>query len=505
MQTLGPMHIKTGLLPVLLTALSLQHAANAQQRDTLCFLQINDIYEIAPLQGGRIGGIARIATVIDEHRRRYPTTVFVAGDFLSPSLMGTAVVDKERLSGKQIVDLFNRVGVDVVTFGNHEFDIGEAPLQRRIDESSFQWVSGNVRRNDGSPFHRNRNGAKEPFPTYIRIDAPNGRFSVGLFSLTLPSNRPPYTKFLPYAEALQANIPTKLGKREMLAGLTHLSLAEDMELLRQDTRIRLIMGGHEHENIYKESGKGHVAKADANGKTVYRHLIWREGRRGFGIRSTLLPIDESVAAKPEVADAVKAWEDRAYTSFRNAGFEPTRTVVTVTDTLNGMENSIRYRQNSLGRAVTLGLMTGGDAEASFINSGSVRIDDIVTGTLTELDVIRIMPFGGRVVELTLKGDLLLRILQDNEGRKGLGGYLQLHEAFSQAGGAWQLHGKPIAPGQAYRIRTIEYLAQGNENGLEFLNPKNPSYLRSVPVMDSDGKPLDIRKGLIEQLSRQYGG
>jgi 2',3'-cyclic-nucleotide 2'-phosphodiesterase (5'-nucleotidase family) len=170
-----------------------------------------------------------------------------------------------------------------------------------------------------------------------------------------------------------------------------------------------------------------------------------------------------------------------------------------------MENSIRYRQNSLGKAITEGLMTGGNPDASFINSGSVRIDDIVTGTLTELDVIRIMPFGGRVVELTLKGDLLLRILKGNEGRKGLGGYLQLYDGFSEsAPGAWSLRGKAIEPGQTYRIRTIEYLAQGNENGLEYLNPKDPSYLRSEPVLDTDGKPLDIRKALIAQLQKQYG-
>jgi len=490
----------------LLLSLALQPPATAQQRDTLCLLQLNDIYEVAPLQGGRIGGLARIATLIDEHRKRYPTTVFVAGDFLSPSLMGTAVVDGERLSGRQMVDLFNRIGVDIVTFGNHEFDIGEAPLQRRIDESAFQWVSGNVRRADGSPFHRNRDGRQEPFPAYVRIEAPKDRFRIGVFSLTLPSNRPPYTRFASYPEAMQATVPQKLGKRELLAGLTHLSLAEDLELLRQDPRISLIMGGHEHENILRENGKGRVAKADANGKTVYRHLVWREGRRGFRIQSTLLPVDTTIAPKPEIATAVKAWEDKTYASFRRAGFEPTRTVVTVTDTLNGMENAIRYRQNSLGRAVTQGLMQGGNPDASFINSGSVRIDDIVSGTLTELDVIRIMPFGGRVVELTLKGDLLLRILQGNEGRKGLGGYLQLHVGFSpSAQGAWTLHGKAIEPGQAYRIRTIEYLAQGNENGLEFLNPKDPSYLRSEPVTDSAGKPLDIRQGLIGQLRRQYGG
>lgn len=504
--TINCIHMRPSTLLATFSGLLYTIASLGQTKDTLCLLQINDIYEIAPLQGGRTGGIARIATVIDEHRKRYPTTVLVAGDFLSPSLMGTAVVDKERLSGKQMIDLFNKIGVDIVTFGNHEFDIGEAPLQKRIDESNFQWVSGNVRRDDGSPFFKNRHDGKQSFPSYLRIEAPNGKFSVGLFSLTLPSNRPPYTKFLPYADALRETVPQELSKREMLAGITHLSLQEDMDILQQNPRIRLVMGGHEHENIYKEIGQGRITKADANGKTIYRHLIWRQGRRSFGIQSTLLPIDVTIAAKPEVTAAVKAWEEKAYTSFRNAGFEPSRMVVTVTDTLNGLENSIRYRQNSLGKAVTQGLMMGGKADASIINSGSVRIDDIVTGSLTELDVIRIMPFGGRVVELTLKGDLILRILQGNEGRQGLGGYLQLHKRFTQsATGTWDLNGKPIEPGQTYRIRTIEYLAEGKENGLEFFNAKDPSFLRSEPVMDANGKPLDIRMGLMEYLRSQFGG
>ena len=108
-------------------------------------------------------------------------------------------------------------------------------------------------------------------------------------------------------------------------------------------------------------------------------------------------------------------------------------------------------------------------------------------------------------QLTLNGELLLRILSGNAGRKGLGGYLQLHGDLSEAAGAWSLRGKPIEPGQAYRIRTIEYLAQGNENGLEFLNPAAPGYLRSEPVMDADGKPLDVRQALIGHLRKQYGG
>jgi 2',3'-cyclic-nucleotide 2'-phosphodiesterase (5'-nucleotidase family) len=490
------------LLPVWIAAtLAVSLGASAQSSDTLCLIQVNDIYEISPLEGGRKGGVARIATVIKDHRQRYRTYTVVAGDFLNPSVMGTAVVDKERLNGKQMVDMFNRIGVDFVAFGNHEFDLTESALQKRIDESRFQWIGGNVRKADGSRFQRTNSGVKEDLPDYVCIKAPGCRYSVGLFSLTLPSNTPAYTRFLDYASAMRQAIPEKQAKNHLLIGLTHLSMPEDLDILRGDPRIRLLMGGHEHENMSEQAGNGSVTKADANGKSVYRHLIYRDGRK-FKIDSRLIPIDESVSPDPSTDSAVKAWEALAYESFRKSGFEPDKVVVTLKDTLNGMEKSVRYEQNLLGRAVTEGLKQGSDADAAFINSGSIRIDDRVTGTVTELDIIRVMPFGGRVVDITMKGDLLLRIVQSNDDRKGLGGYLQLDKDLRQREGVWNLKGAPIDPQRVYKVRTIEFLTLGRELKLEYLTDKDPSFLKMEKVNDAEGKPLDVRRTLISYLQKR---
>jgi 2',3'-cyclic-nucleotide 2'-phosphodiesterase (5'-nucleotidase family) len=482
--------------------LTVSTGAFARSGDTLCLIQINDIYEISPLEGGRTGGIARIATVVKEHEKRYRTYTVVAGDFLNPSVMGTAVVDKERLNGKQMVDMFNRIGVDYVAFGNHEFDLGEAALQKRIDESDFQWIGGNIRRADGSRFQRSKGGVKENLPDYVCIKAPDCRFSVGLFSLTLPSNTPPYTKFMDYASAMRQSIPERPSRNHLLLGLTHLSLPEDLDILRNDTRIRLLMGGHEHNNMKVDAGNGSVTKADANGKTVYRHLIYRDGRKKFVIDSRLIPIDESVRPDPATDSAVKQWETLAYESFRKSGFEPDRVVVTLKDTLNGMEKSVRYEQNLLGRAVTEGMKMGSDADAAFINSGSIRIDDRVTGTLTELDIIRVMPFGGRVVDITMKGDLLLRIVQSNDDRKGLGGYLQLDKDLRMKDGMWNLKGAPIDPQRVYKVRTIEFLTLGRELKLEYLTDKDPSFLKMEKMNEQEGKPMDVRRTLISYLQKR---
>ena len=55
---------------------------------TFKFVQVNDVYEIAPLSGGKYGGMARVAHVVDSIKNVEPNTyLFMAGDFLNPSLL----------------------------------------------------------------------------------------------------------------------------------------------------------------------------------------------------------------------------------------------------------------------------------------------------------------------------------------------------------------------------------------------------------------------------------
>ena len=88
--------------------------------------------------------MARVATIIKQHESRYQTFVVLAGDFVSPSVIGTTKIDGQKVNGRHMVDIMNKAGVDLVTFGNHEFDIPEDDLQQRINESQFAWLSSDV-------------------------------------------------------------------------------------------------------------------------------------------------------------------------------------------------------------------------------------------------------------------------------------------------------------------------------------------------------------------------
>lgn len=75
----------------------------------------------------------------------------LAGDLLSPSAVGTATVEGERLAGKQMIDVMNVLGLDYATFDNHEFDLNQEQLTRRLGESRFKWFSSNVTNASGQP------------------------------------------------------------------------------------------------------------------------------------------------------------------------------------------------------------------------------------------------------------------------------------------------------------------------------------------------------------------
>src|SRR5919107_52877 len=166
------------------------------------FVQINDVYEIAPLAGGREGGMARVATLKKQYQQRNPNTFLVmAGDFLSPSVYNSLQYEGKRIRGAQMIESMNAAGMDLAVFGNHEFDISEKELQDRINESDFLWVSSNTfhKINDSIvPFSKTNVPGATPFPqTYILTvkDADGTTAKIGFIGLTLSSNPADYVSY----------------------------------------------------------------------------------------------------------------------------------------------------------------------------------------------------------------------------------------------------------------------------------------------------------------------
>src|SRR5208282_3906165 len=105
-------------------------------------LHVNDVYEIERPGDQTLGGLSRVAEMRRKLVEQNPRTFTVlSGDALSPSPLGSAVIDGEELAGRQMVSVLNAIGLDFATFGNHEFDLKKDQLRKRITESAFTWIS----------------------------------------------------------------------------------------------------------------------------------------------------------------------------------------------------------------------------------------------------------------------------------------------------------------------------------------------------------------------------
>ena len=459
------------------------------------FLHINDIYEISPIEAGKSGGLARVATILRRLERENPNTRMVlAGDFVSPSAIGTARVDGQRLAGRQMVAVLNAVGLDLTVLGNHEFDISEAELGRRIAESRFAYVNTNVTDSLGHSLLG--------LPTHhiFRFTDASGRTArIGIVGLTVDQARRPNLRYRGYSESVREEIAKLEDSVDALIALTHLRLQDDAELADQVPELDLILGGHEHENWIIRRGRRWtpIIKADANVRTIaIVDIAVRPGTRATATWR-LIPITDSIPEDAAVAAEVTRWTTLAYDAFRREGLNPEQVVVTVPVALDAREAVIRNQENDFTRLLTRAWLTEvPGAEVAIANAGSVRLDDVLQpGPVTEYDVIRLLPFGGKVVEAEFTGALLRQVVEQGDANRGIGGFL-LRTGIDQSDEGWRIAGAPLDPARTYRVAINDFLLTGLEQNLAYLKDGNPG-LKVVRTH------RDVRLVLMDELRKRF--
>jgi 5'-nucleotidase len=477
-------------LPALLTALC---ACDREVSFTL--VQLNDVYEMEAQNGGKSGGLDRVATLLKQLKKRQPHTYAVlAGDLLSPSAIGVAQVDGEPLAGKQMIDIFNRLPWDYATFGNHEFDIGHKALLQRLQEARFSFFSSNVLDNTtGEPFaHTQRT-------VIFDVDG----VKVGLAGITTPDLHRNFVRILdPFDSAKQALRELEAQHADIVVLVTHQSLADDIRFAEQLPGVDLIIGGHEHENwrVFRGPNGTPITKTDANARSAYIHDIsYDRGTHRARIDSRLEFITDALPSDPEVGAAIRRWLDNAFKAYREQGFDPHRVICNSTEALDGLESSVRHGGTRLTELLAASyLHVFPEAELSLYNAGSIRIDDsIPAGLISEYDVLKILPFGGAVKLVEMPGETLARALDAGLRAQGKGAFLHYANVARQQR-QWLIGGKPLNPERSYKVAIADFLIETGDAGLEFLQMRlSPGIkLMSAP-------PVDTRKALIDELRRAY--
>lgn len=375
---------------------------------SLRFLLLNDVYFGDTLSDGT-GGLARVAYLRDSLARTGPVTLVLAGDFFSPSLLS------KWYRGEQMRQELNTAKLDRVTFGNHEFELDRDTLVSRIANSRFKWTSANCFEANG-----------QQFPGVSKWDtATVSGIKVGVFGLTVVGSYRRYVKCVNADSAAQDAIAAlKVAGAQVVYGLTHQTLKADSALLAREPALDFILGGHEHEAHRVLVGQKRLLKADANSRTA-QFFTLTHTPNGWTQADRLIAIDRTIPMDPPTQQLVSAWNDSIA-----ARLGPERTIASLAFPLDGRDEVNRARESPLGNLVTDAIRLGTGADAAVMNSGTMRIDDVLpAGPITNYQLESIFLFAdeARIMTFPITGARLREILEHGvaAGSVGSGPYLQV--------------------------------------------------------------------------------
>lgn len=224
-------------------------AAQDEGTFTLTILHTNDTHaHHAPNPAGD-GGAAWQAAVVDQIRAEGgPVLLLDAGDRFAGTLF------HQQYRGQDSVQVMNAIGYDGMTLGNHEFDDGDQVLADFIDGVEFPVVTANVDFR-GSPAL----AGKVPPAAVIEVAGEQVGI-IGLVTADTPIISNPGAGLIfdgDYAAVTQARVDDLTAQGvDKIVLVTHIGLADDIEVAATTRGVDLIVGGHSHSllgNAYTAS------------------------------------------------------------------------------------------------------------------------------------------------------------------------------------------------------------------------------------------------------------
>ena len=404
-------------------------ALAAQEEKKLTILHTNDFH--SHLQGyapesaytpgvadndPTIGGMARIAGIIEEVRNENPGSALVvdAGD----CLMGTLFQALEPETGFQHA-LMKKAGYDVVAMGNHDFDFGPEAFAGILRKASQRGeipliLTGNAITDPDDP-------ADDAFEALISdglikpytVKEING-IRIGLFSLIgkdadeSAPYAPPVTfgKIIPAAKKLVRNL--KKEGCDVIICLSHSGIrkddkgewtGEDVKLAAKVKGIDLIISGHTH-TLLKEplvvNGVPIVGVGD-NGRFVGRIDILATNGRMKLERYEAIPVDDRTTALDEIQSEIVLQQQKINEAILNPiGMTYTMPVAIAPYTVSYDEYG-KAADSNLGVLVADAIYNyvnqeGPGTDIAIVAAGVLR-DPIQPGVQSVADIFRVMSLG----------------------------------------------------------------------------------------------------------------
>jgi 5'-nucleotidase/UDP-sugar diphosphatase len=470
-------------------------------------------------------GIARVGYIISDVIRpavgAENVVLLDAGDEMQGSLLSNLK------KGEPTIDLFNFLGYQAATFGNHEFDWGQPTLISRTQQAQYPFVTANIVVSDSGSCDTagwTTPSFAKPWIT-MTVGAPGNQAVLGIVGVT--TQETPYitiasaTQGLCFKDPAQAIIhyydAIKAAGANTIIVLSHLGYTDggygygfsvygDQTLARKLVEagkpVPLIIGGHSHTNLFNAtviSGTT-VVQAYYNGRKIGRADLTIDTTANTTVVSWQpITVSASISEDVAVKNRLATWtNDPAYQAQINQVIGYSNVDLTFDyngDNMMGnlVDDAIYNDLNNDGNPAN-------DVDMFFNNAGGIRssyTSTVKPYTLTYGMMFNVLPFGNATIVGTMTGaqiqDLLNQSATLNKGAIQPAGIRYTFYRYTDtlpgpnAWWAWGAYNvvvynrashvwEPLVMTRTYKVGTNEFLAPAGQDGyIQFKYFANGTY------------------------------
>ncbi|WP_173060356.1 bifunctional 2',3'-cyclic-nucleotide 2'-phosphodiesterase/3'-nucleotidase [Neobacillus endophyticus] len=467
-------------------------------------------------QSGKVvdysGGIEYLAAYLKQREANNPanTLMVQAGDLVGASPPVSALLQDEPT-----IRFMNELGFDVGTVGNHEFDEGVAEMKRLIfggsnpktekyeakygkfTGSTMDYVVANViDEKTGKPILnpyviKEVGGVKIGFIGVVTTDTPNIVVPSGTAGVKFTDEVDAINKYAKELEdqgvkniVVLAHDPGTSNNDGTNATGKVVDMAKKI-----DPEVDVIYGAHDHKYL----------NTTVDGKLLVQS--WSYGTAFSDINLTIDPLTQNIIdKKAEIVDTlhskikpdahIKAELDSYQEDIKPiVGQVVGKTKAPITNVAN------ESGESALGNLIADGMRAVTGTQLAFMNSGGIR-NPLPQGTITWGDLFKVQPFGNDLVTMTITGDQVRALLNQQFQTDSYGNRVNRIMAISGLRYTWNdqkpmgskvldiylNNGKPIDPKADYTITVNNFMADGGDGFTILKSGKN----RVTNMTDIDG-------------------
>lgn len=266
----------------------------------------NDFHRhLEPREDGS-GGASRLSSLIRKAREGNPDAVVLNG--------GDVCGDHAR-TFDPMADVFNRMGVDVLGLGNHEFEDPEGNYKQLreglIEPFRGEVLCANVTQADGRPLEgtkpytiRHLAGLDVAFIGVVTTDLASAVFPAAGAGLAVSGMEATLQELVPKVRAEGA---------DAVVVLSHESLRETKKLAGKVPGVDVMLAAHDHritpepERVEGPDGPTWVAEAGGYGTHLGHLRMQVAGGRVVGVEGRMIPVTADLPPDPEIEALLEAW------------------------------------------------------------------------------------------------------------------------------------------------------------------------------------------------------